>query len=73
MCAVEQDDARLLPETKQDLVHHIMKVDEMESEEFPMSPETIARDSVVVSYIPPTPRYNTNVSYTNTRSYVAQP
>jgi hypothetical protein len=42
MCAVEQDEARLLPETKHDLVHHIMNVDEMESEEFPMSPEIIA-------------------------------
>jgi hypothetical protein len=44
MCAVEQDDARLLPETKHDLVHHIMNVDEMESVEFPMSPEIIARE-----------------------------
>jgi hypothetical protein len=32
MCAaVEQDEARSLPETKHDLVHHIMNVDEMES------------------------------------------
>jgi hypothetical protein len=38
MCAVEQGEARLFPETKHDLVHHIMNVDEMESEEFPMSP-----------------------------------
>jgi hypothetical protein len=30
--------------TKHDLVHHIMNVDEMESEEFPMSPEIIARE-----------------------------
>jgi hypothetical protein len=42
MCAVEQDDAILLPETKHDLVHHIMNVDEMESEEFPMNTEIIA-------------------------------
>jgi hypothetical protein len=42
MCAEEQDEARLLAETKHDLVHHIMNVDEMESEEFPMSPEIIA-------------------------------
>jgi hypothetical protein len=41
MCAVEQNEARVLPETKKDLVHHIMNVDEMESEEFPMSPEII--------------------------------
>jgi hypothetical protein len=33
-----------LPETKHDLVHHIMNVDEIESEEFPMSPEIIARE-----------------------------
>jgi hypothetical protein len=32
MCAVEQNEAILLPETKEDLVHHIMNVDEMESE-----------------------------------------
>jgi hypothetical protein len=42
MCAVEQNEARSLPETKQDFVHHIMNVDEMESEEFPMSPDIIA-------------------------------
>jgi hypothetical protein len=41
MRAVEQDEARSLPETKHDLVHHIMNVDEMESEEFPMSPDII--------------------------------
>jgi hypothetical protein len=44
MCAVEQNEARLLPETKEDLVYHIMNVDEMESEEFPMSPEIISRE-----------------------------
>jgi hypothetical protein len=44
MCAVEQYEARLLQETKHDLVHHIMNVDEIESEEFPMSPEIIARE-----------------------------
>jgi hypothetical protein len=35
MCAVEQSEARVLPETKEDLVLHIINVDEMESEEFP--------------------------------------
>jgi hypothetical protein len=44
MCAVEQDEARLLPETKHDLGYHIMNVDGMESEEFPMSPEIIAHE-----------------------------
>jgi hypothetical protein len=33
-----------MPETKEELVHHIMNLDEMESEEFPMSPEIIARE-----------------------------
>jgi hypothetical protein len=42
MCAVEQNEARRLPETKNDLVHHVMNVDEMESEEFPIIPEIIA-------------------------------
>jgi hypothetical protein len=42
--AVEQNEARVLPETKDELVHHIMNVDEMESEEIPMSPEIIARE-----------------------------
>jgi hypothetical protein len=31
MCVVEQNEARVVPETKHDLVHHIMNVDEMES------------------------------------------
>jgi hypothetical protein len=44
MCAVEQDEERLLPGTKYDLVHQIVNVDEIESEEFPMSPEIIARE-----------------------------
>jgi hypothetical protein len=44
MCAVEQNEARIIPETKEDLVKNIMNVDEMESEEFPMSPEIIARE-----------------------------
>jgi hypothetical protein len=39
MCAVEQDEARFLPETKEYFVHNIMNVDEIESEEFPMNPE----------------------------------
>jgi hypothetical protein len=38
MCAVEQNEARVMPETKEYLVQNIMNVDEMESEEFPMSP-----------------------------------
>jgi hypothetical protein len=33
-----------MPETKEELVQNIMNVDEMESEEFPMSPEIIARE-----------------------------
>jgi hypothetical protein len=33
-----------MPETKDELVHHIMNVDEIELEEFPMSPEIIARE-----------------------------
>jgi hypothetical protein len=44
MCAVEQYEAILLPETKHDLVHHIMGVDEMESEELLMSTEIIANE-----------------------------
>jgi hypothetical protein len=42
MCALEQNEARVMPETKEDLVNNMMNVDEMESEEFPMSPEIIA-------------------------------
>jgi hypothetical protein len=44
MCAVEQNEARVKPETKEYLVHNIMNVDEMESEAFPISPEIIARE-----------------------------
>jgi hypothetical protein len=44
MCAVEKNETRVMPDTKDDLVHNIMNVDEMESEEFPMSPEIIARE-----------------------------
>jgi hypothetical protein len=44
MCAVEQNEARVMPETKDDLVRNIMNVDEMESEEFPMSPEIVSRE-----------------------------
>jgi hypothetical protein len=39
MCAVEQNEAIVMPETKEELVRKIMNVDEMESEEFPMSPK----------------------------------
>jgi hypothetical protein len=42
--AVEQHDARVMPEAKEELVKNIMNVDEIESEEFPMSPEIIARE-----------------------------
>jgi hypothetical protein len=42
MCAVHQNEARVIPETKEYVVHNIINVDEMESEEFPMSPEIIA-------------------------------
>jgi hypothetical protein len=44
MCAVEKDEAIFMPETKQELVMNIMHYDEMESEEFPMSPAIIARE-----------------------------
>jgi hypothetical protein len=44
MYAVEQNEARIMPETKEELVRNIMNVDEMESEEFPMSPEIIDRE-----------------------------
>jgi hypothetical protein len=42
MCELEQYDAIVMPETKEELVMNIMDLDEMESEEFPMSPEIIA-------------------------------
>jgi hypothetical protein len=32
MCAVEQNEARAMPETKEELIHNMMNVDEMESE-----------------------------------------
>jgi hypothetical protein len=44
MCVVEQSEARVMPETKDDVVRNIMNFDEMESEEFPISPEIIARE-----------------------------
>jgi hypothetical protein len=44
MCAVEQNEARVMPETKEEFVKNIMNVDEMESEESPMSPEIISRE-----------------------------
>jgi hypothetical protein len=44
MCAVEQNDAIVTPETKRELVMNIMNFDEMESEEFPMSPAIISRE-----------------------------
>jgi hypothetical protein len=51
MCAVEKNEARVLPVTKEALVHHIMNVDEMESEECPMSPEIIAREKKKDTYL----------------------
>jgi glutaredoxin 2 len=50
MCAVEQNEARVLPESKDDVVHHMMNFDEMESEEFPTSPEIIAREQKKDTY-----------------------
>jgi hypothetical protein len=44
MCAVEQNEAIVMPETREELVRNIMNIDEMESEEFPMSPGIIARE-----------------------------
>jgi hypothetical protein len=41
MCAVEKDVAIVMPETKKKFVMNIMNFDEMESEEFPMSPAII--------------------------------
>jgi hypothetical protein len=43
-CAVEQDEAIVMPETKEELVMNTMNFDEMESEEFSMSPDIIARE-----------------------------
>jgi hypothetical protein len=43
MCAVEQNEVRVLPETKQDLVNHIINVDEMESEEYVSSLDEFLR------------------------------
>jgi hypothetical protein len=44
MCAVEQNEAITLPETKDELVYHMMNVVEMESLELPMIPEISARE-----------------------------
>jgi hypothetical protein len=44
MCAVEQNEAIDMPETKEELVKQVMNIEELESEEFPMSPEVIARE-----------------------------
>jgi hypothetical protein len=35
MCAVEKDEARVTPETKEKLVMNIMNFEEMESEKIP--------------------------------------
>jgi hypothetical protein len=42
MCTVEQNEAIVMPETKEELLINIMNVDEMESEELPMRPEIIS-------------------------------
>jgi hypothetical protein len=44
MCAVEANEAYDMPESKEELVKHIMNINELETEEFPMSPEVIARE-----------------------------
>jgi hypothetical protein len=44
MYAVEQNEASVIPETKEELVRNKMNVDEKESEDFPMSPGIIARE-----------------------------
>jgi hypothetical protein len=44
MCVVEQDEEIIMPETKEELVMNTMNFDEMESEEFPMIPDIIARE-----------------------------
>jgi hypothetical protein len=44
ICAVEQDEAIVMPEIKEELVMNIMNFDEMESEEFPMSPDITSRE-----------------------------
>jgi hypothetical protein len=44
MCEVEQDEAIVIPETKEELVMIVMNFDEMQSEEFPTSPEIIAHE-----------------------------
>jgi hypothetical protein len=41
---VEKYEAIVMPQTKKELVMKIMNVDEMESEEFPMSPAIIYRE-----------------------------
>jgi hypothetical protein len=44
MCSVEQDEAIVMPETGEELVMNIMNFDEMESEEFTMDPNILARE-----------------------------
>jgi hypothetical protein len=44
MCAVDQDEEIVVPETKEELVMNLVNFDEIESEEFPTSPEIIARE-----------------------------
>jgi hypothetical protein len=51
MCAVEQNNARVMPGTKEELVKNIVNVDGMESEEFPMNPEIIAREQKRDTYL----------------------
>jgi hypothetical protein len=42
MCAVDQDEAIFMPETKEEVAMNIISFDETEPEEFPMIPEIIA-------------------------------
>jgi hypothetical protein len=44
MCAVEKNEARVMPETKEELVKNMMNVDEIESEKIPMSPKILLFD-----------------------------
>jgi hypothetical protein len=50
-CVVEQDEAIVMPETKEKLVMNIMNFDEMKSEEFPKSPAIIAREQKKDSHL----------------------
>jgi hypothetical protein len=51
MCAVEQGESIVVQETKEELVVNIMNFDEMESEEFTMSPDSIAPEQKKDSHL----------------------